>query len=209
MKRQLLTGLAVTAIALSGCSDAEPNASAETGTPATNAAEPTSPDTSPADTGTESATGDPTGGGDVVEITAVDYAFEDVPETVPVGTELTLVNESDDEVHEMVVMRVDDDQTMALDDILAEVAAEPDAPPPDWVTFTGISIAMTGEAGFEPEGPVVLDEPGRYLLMCFIPTGADPDAYREAVESGATEAPDVGGGAPHVVEGMAAELVVQ
>jgi len=42
-----------------------------------------------------------------------------------------------------------------------------------------------------------------------IPTGADPDAYREAVESGATEAPDVGGGPPHVVEGMAAELVVE
>lgn len=209
MTRQLLTGLAVLAIALSGCSDAEPDGSVETGTPATDVASPASPATSPTDTASASATGGGTGAGDAIEITAVDYAFEDVPETVPVGTELTLFNESDVEVHEMVVMRVDDDQTMPLDDILAEVAAEPDAPPPDWVTFKGISIAMTGEAGFEPEGPVVLDEPGRYLLMCFIPTGADPDAYREAVESGATEAPDVGGGAPHVVEGMAAELVVQ
>lgn len=209
MKRHLLTGLAVMAIALMGCGDAEPEASPDAGTPTTDAADPTGPDTSPTDAGTGSATGESTAGGDVVEITAVDYAFEDVPETVPVGTELTLVNESDDEVHEMVVMRIDDDQTMPLDEILAEIAAEPNAPPPDFVTFKGISIAMTSEAGFEPEGPVVLDEPGRYLLLCFIPTGADPDAYREAAESGATEAPDIGGGPPHVVEGMAAELVAQ
>ena len=194
MKRYLLAGL-VLSLALAGCADDAPEEVAAT---ITDAAAPSTPD--------DGAT---TAANATVEVTAVDYAFDDVPETVPAGSELTLANASDAEFHEMVVFRVDDDQDMPLDEIVRTAAEESDGPPPDWLTFAGVSVAMPGEDGMAPEGPVVLEEPGRYLLLCFIPTGADPAAYQQAMESGATEAPDVQGGAPHVAEGMAAELVVE
>lgn len=143
--------------------------------------------------------------GDTVEITAVDYAFEGVPDTVEAGTELTLTNTSEGEVHEMVVMRVDDDETRPLDELLGLSDEEVE----EVVTFAGVAVAMPGEDGFTPEGPVVLDEAGRYVMLCFIPTGADPAAYQEAIESGAEEAPEVDGGPPHVAQGMVAEFEVE
>lgn len=143
-----------------------------------------------------------------VEITGVDYAFDGVPETVPTGTELTFTNASEVEFHEMVMFRVDDDQDMSLEEIVEKAAQESDGPPPEWLTFKGVALAMPNEDGFTPEGPVVLDEPGRYLLLCFIPTGADPEAIAEAIESGAT-GPELEGGAPHVAVGMAAELTAE
>lgn len=195
MKRYLLAGLALT-MALTGCADDE--------TPDTAAATATAGD---AATAGDPATGGESAGGETVEITAVDYGFDGVPDTASAGTELTLTNASEDEFHEMVVFRVDDDQDMSMDEIIQMAAEETDGPPPEWLTFSGVALAMPGEDGFTPEGPVVLDEPGRYLLLCFIPTGADPAAFEEAMESG--EEPQVGEGPPHVAEGMAAELTVE
>jgi hypothetical protein len=58
-------------------------------------------------------------------------------------------------------------------------------------------------------GDGTLTEPGRYVLMCFIPTGADPDEYLSAAAASEGEAPTgVAGGPPHVVNGMYAELHV-
>ena len=194
MQRHMLAGLAL-ALALTACADTDdPEAAAATGDDTTEA---------PAETTEADA-----GGGEVVEITAVDYAFEDVPETVPAGTELTLVNEAEGEVHEMIVYRVDDAQTMTLEEIV-QGAAEDDGPAPEWLTFAGMDVALPGESGLAPEGPLVLDEPGRYLLLCFIPTGADPAAFEEAITSEATAPPQVDGGPPHVAQGMAAELRVE
>lgn len=194
MKRYLLAG-SLLALALTGCGD---------DTPEEVAATATAPDEPMATSGPAAAEED-----DPVEITAVDYAFEDVPESVAPGTELTLSNASTSEVHEMVIFHVDDDQTMPLDEIVRMAAEESDGPPPEWLQFAGFDVAMPGESGFAPEGPVVLDEPGRYLLLCLIPTGADPAAYEEAMASGASEAPQADGGPPHVAQGMAAELVVE
>lgn len=191
MKRYLLAG-SILALALTGCGDDTPEEVAAT---PTTEEEPT-------------ATAEPTASeaGGTVEITAVDYEFEDVPESVASGTELTLTNASTEEVHEMVVFRVDDDQTMSLDEIVQTAAEESDGPPPEWLQFAGVGVALPGETGFAPEGPVVLEEPGRYLLLCFIPTGADPAAFEDTE---ATEVPQVEGGPPHVAEGMAAELMVE
>jgi hypothetical protein len=182
MRTHLIAGLALAAL-LAGCGNDDPAVSGESAT-ATDAA----------------------AGGDSVEITAVDYAFEGIPDTVAAGTELTLTNASEGEVHEMVVMKIDDDETRPIEELLAEGT---DGPPPDFLTFAGVAVALPGEEGFAPEGPVVLDEPGRYVMLCFIPTGADPAAYEEAMSSDATEAPQVDGGPPHVAEGMAAEFTVE
>lgn len=187
MKRYMLAGLALT-MALTGCAEDETPASADVTTD-------------------ESTSSSDAAVGGTVAITAVDYAFDGVPESVPAGTELTLTNASEEELHEMVVFRVDDDQDMSMDEIIQMAAEESDGPPPEWLTFAGVAVAMPAEEGFAPEGPVVLDEAGRYLLLCFIPTGADPAAFEEAMASG--EEPPADGGPPHVAEGMAAELTVE
>ncbi len=44
--------------------------------------------------------------------------------------------------------------------------------------LAGVSVAPPEAPGNVVEGELVLDEPGRYALLCFIPTGADPDGCR-------------------------------
>ena len=58
-------------------------------------------------------------------------------------------------------------------------------------------------------GDGTLAEPGRYLLLCSIPTGVDPGDYLRAAAESAGGPPDVAGGPPHFVNGMFAELIVE
>lgn len=172
------------------------------------AEEPTGAETG---TGTEAESPD-TGaapGGETVEVVGVNYAFEDVPEEVSAGTQLTFRNESEDEFHEVVVMRIDDDETRSIEELLQL----PEEEAGQVAQFRGVLVAFPGENGVNPEDPqgepvISLDEPGRYALLCFIPTGADPEAFRQAIEEGASEAPEVEGGPPHFTQGMAWELSV-
>ena len=57
-------------------------------------------------------------------------------------------------------------------------------------------------------GDGTLSEPGRYLVICAIPTGADPMEYLEAAAQSEEGPPEVEGGPPHFVNGMYAEVVV-
>jgi hypothetical protein len=50
-------------------------------------------------------------------------------------------------------------------------------------------------------------EAGRYLILCAIPTGADPQAYLDAAAT-SEGPPEVPGGAPHFTSGMFAEVRV-
>ncbi len=139
-----------------------------------------------------------------LEIEAVDYAFEGVPATARAGVHLRLHNASDREVHEAAVFRVAPQQAdTQLDDLLAAVETDPMA----LGEFVGVAVALPGEDGVEPDGPVVLDQPGRYVLVCFVPTGADPEAYRAALETG--NPPEIADGVPHLAQGMVAELTVE
>lgn len=138
-----------------------------------------------------------------LEIEAVDFAFHDLPDRVAAGTHLRLRNTSGEEVHEAAVFRVADDQSdTPLPDLLTAAELDPMA----LGEFVGVAVALPGEEGIEPDGPVVLAEPGRYVVVCFVPTGADPEAYRAALETGAP--PDVTGGLPHLAHGMVGEVMV-
>jgi hypothetical protein len=53
-------------------------------------------------------------------------------------------------------------------------------------------------------GDDTLADPGRYLVLCVVPTAADPGEYLAAATSDGP--PQVDGGPPHVVTGMFAEL---
>ncbi|MGH9271426.1 MAG: hypothetical protein ACRDZ2_09140, partial [Ilumatobacteraceae bacterium] len=129
----------------------------------------------------------------MVEVNAIDYAFEDLPASVPAGTMLNLTNSSTAEVHELVAFRLPDDETRPIEELVmlpeaefgALLAGEP----------ATVIVAPPSEGGFPAVGDGTLTEPGRYAIMCFIPVGADPapssslpHAARNAVVSRAAAA---------------------
>lgn len=207
--RAALIPLAITGALLVACSDdeadadatEEPTASAEaTGTEeATAAATEVATETA---TATEAAT---EAAGESVEVTAVDYGFEGLPESVEAGTKLSLTNSSEAELHELVAFRIPDGEERSVEELLALPEEE------QMAIFSGppaaVIIAAPGSSeSIYAVGDGVLSEAGRYVVACFIPVGADPEAYMEAAEGG--EQPEAEGGPPHFVEGMWAELTV-
>ncbi len=138
-----------------------------------------------------------------VEVTGFDYGYRDTPATVEAGTEFTLANTSEAEVHEIVALRVNDEETRPA----AELLQLPPEEQQDVATMVGVVVTFPDGESAAPQGPLVLDEPGRYIFACFVPEGADPDEFRGAM-AGAEGPPDVEGGPPHVALGMFAELTV-
>ncbi|HEV2069571.1 MAG TPA: hypothetical protein VGR26_07255 [Acidimicrobiales bacterium] len=147
-------------------------------------------------------------GGETVSITAVNYEFQGAPTTVAGGSRFTLTNAADDELHELVAMRLDDDTDLSVEELVALPEGEFEqhvAPGPPAMVI----IAPPGEEGFPVVGDGTITEPGRYALVCFIPTGADPDEYLAAAQEGGEGPPQVEGGPPHFTQGMFAELTVE
>ena len=142
-----------------------------------------------------------------VLVTAVDYGYEDLPSSVAAGTELTLTNDSDVELHEIVLVRIPADEDRPVSELVT-------LPPEELFglvmpNLVGVSLAPPNEDGMVVEGSLVVAEAGRYALLCVIPTGADPDEYMAAAEDPDREGPpQVDGGPPHIVQGMFAELTV-
>ncbi|MCB1017439.1 MAG: hypothetical protein KDB10_20295 [Acidimicrobiales bacterium] len=140
-----------------------------------------------------------------VEIDGVDYRFEHVPESVPAGTRLSFTNRSAKELHELVAFRVDTDEP--LDDLLA-------LPQDELERQLGIPTAVLVQPPGAPEafaavGDGTLTEPGRYVLLCTIPQGADPEAYVAAAQAAQGGRPEGFDGAPHFTLGMAAEVTAE
>ncbi len=179
-------------LGLAACGDDDDTATAdETPTEATDT-----------DTETETETEAPADA-EVVEVTAVDYGFEGLPDEVPAGTKLSLKNEGA-EPHEMVVIRVPDEETRPVSEIVALPEEELGAVFGGEPTPSTVLLAATGTT--DTPGAVMgdgtLTEPGRYAIVCFLPVGSD-DSILES------EGPPEGGSAPpHVSQGMFAELLV-
>lgn len=142
-----------------------------------------------------------------VEVTAVDYGFDGLPDELDAGTTLTLRNQSDAELHELVALRLGADEDRPVDELVALPQAELEA------LFAGepalVLVAPPGDQGFVALGDGALGDPGRYAVFCFIPTGADPQAYLDALEATPGQPPQVDGGPPHFTAGMYAEVVVR
>ena len=142
-----------------------------------------------------------------VEVTAADYRFDDMPAEVAAGTALALRNASTEELHELVAMRLADDEDRTPAELLALSEQELGA------LFAGppalVLVAPPGEDGFAAVGDGTLAALGRYLVMCFIPSGADPAAYLDALEANPGQPPSVPGGPPHFTAGMYGELTVR
>lgn len=140
-----------------------------------------------------------------LQVTAIDYGYVGLPDEVPAGTEIAFVNDSEVEVHEFVAVRLDDDETRPVEELVQ-------LPPVELAAlFPGVEtvvIAPPGATGSAVEGDGRLTTPGRYAIVCVIPTGADPDEYLAAAAAAEGGPPDVPGGPPHIAAGMFAEVVV-
>ena len=142
---------------------------------------------------------------ETVEVTATDFAYVGLPTEVAAGTAFTLRNDSAVELHELVAFRIPDDDTRTVDEL---VQLPPEELGAFFANVATVIIAPPNEAGFPVEGTGTLTEPGRYGIICAIPTGADPAEYLEAAAASEGGPPDVAGGPPHFVNGMFAELTV-
>lgn len=142
--------------------------------------------------------------GEPVVITGVDYAYQGVPDSVPAGTTLAFTNAAQGEAHELTVYRINDEETRPL----AELVGLPNEESRDLISFVGVSIALPGEDGEVFEGDLTLAEPGRYALVCLVPTGVDPQAYVDYARA-PSDADPPAGGPLHVALGMFAELPVE
>lgn len=193
LRRALAIGAAVGMLALAGCGDDDDVASDD------DAPEETSSTTAGTGGDDESDEAEP------ILVTGVDYAYENLPATAEVGTELTFTNGSDAEVHEMVVLKIADGEERSLSELLQLPEAESEA----IAQFRGVTVAFPGEPAGFTDGSLTLAEPGRYAVVCFIPTGADPQDYRDAIADPDQQGPpEVDGGPPHFVQGMVAEIEV-
>src|SRR5687767_360910 len=64
-----------------------------------------------------SAAASPAGSGAAITVTAIDYAFQGVPDTMAPGTSLSLVN-AGKEFHELQLVRRNPDVTQSFDELL-------------------------------------------------------------------------------------------
>ena len=147
-------------------------------------------------------------GGDVasgdIAVRAIDYAYLDLPQQISAGSTLTLTNASSVEAHEIVAVRLPDDETRPAEEL---VRLPPDQFGALMPGVRTVVLAAPDAEGIAVVGDGSLTEPGRYLIVCVIPTGADPEEYLEAAAT-SEGPPDVAGGPPHIAEGMFGELTV-
>jgi hypothetical protein len=140
------------------------------------------------------------------QVVAVDYGFEGLPESISSETLLTLHNDSSSEAHELIAFALPEDETRAARELVALPESELASSLPDEPSL--VLVAPPGEDAVTAVGDGTL-APGRYLVFCAIPTGADPVEYLRQAQSAQDGPPHVAGGPPHFTSGMFAELVVE
>lgn len=131
-------------------------------------------------------------GFEMVTIRGVEYMFEDVPDTLEGGVVGFDFQNAGNEVHEMIVFRINDDSDATIEELLEL----PEEEAQEMATFVGAAFAAPGENDMS-----FIDlEPGRYGIVCFIPVGT---VDMEMLEG--EEAPE---GPPHFTQGMHKEFEV-
>lgn len=141
---------------------------------------------------------------EVLAVVMDDFHYGGLPDVVPAGTRIEASNESADELHEFVAIRLADDERRPAAEIAAGDVGELLASTEPTAVLI---VPPGGREQIAAVGDGTLTEPGRYLVVCLIPTGADPDEYLAAAAT-SDGPPQVDGGPPHIVNGMFAELTV-
>ena len=149
---------------ITACGDDDDIASETTTTTgAEEVVNPCSPDAPPEETALEGEP--PVAGASIHDIRAVEYRFEDVPETLPAGPHGFRLIGAGEEFHELALVRVEDDRP--IEELLDLSEAEQETA----ILYLGGVTACPGTTS-EALGAEL--EPGRYALICFIPVGTTP-----------------------------------
>jgi hypothetical protein len=128
-------------------------------------------------------------GYEVVQVTARDYEFEGIPETLKTGTVLFEFTNEGAELHEIGVVRIKGDESVE------EVLELPEDEAEGKIQEVGFGFAAPGETSV---AYLKLKKPGTYGAACFIPVGST--SFEEA---------ETADGPPHFTEGMFAEFEVE
>jgi hypothetical protein len=129
-------------------------------------------------------------GFNAIEVTAIDYGYDADLDAVAAGTTAFDFTNDGTELHEMVLIRVNDDTTETVQELLELPEEEAQTK----TSFIGVAFAAPGEGS-----NMYADlEPGEYFIVCFIPTGTTSFEDIETAE-----------GPPHFVEGMVQEFSVE
>lgn len=201
--RLLLAAPLTLALALAACAGDDSGASPGATTDTSPAASPFEspgvplPDDSPSASPSESPAASPSGSpaGDAVEVVGVEYAYEEAPAEVSSGTTFAFRNDGS-ELHEMVVIRRNDDATASFEELLT-------MPPGEAEQQVSIIGSVFAEPGAAAPDTLTVEQAGDYAMVCFVPVGmvaipsedpnASPDPAATPVESF---------GPPHFTQGM-------
>lgn len=116
----------------------------------------------------EEAAQEPLDGAQVIEVSAVDYAFEGIPAEVPAGaTSFRLTNDGE-AAHEMFMARLG--EGVDLDELLAR----DEEPSPEEAEDVGSTFAAPGEDAYLNVEDLT---PGTYAVLCFIPGPENKSHY--------------------------------
>lgn len=124
-----------------------------------------------------------------VDVIAVDYAFEGVPETLSAGTVTFEFSNEGKEMHEMLMVRYKDPST-TIEDLMKLSDKEAQKT----IDFLGASFGPPGTTDTENKALT----PGKYALLCFVPVGSTSEKAARNAD-----------GPPHVARGMSAEFTVE
>ena len=139
----------------------------------------------------------------VLTVEMSDFTYDGIPDEIPAGTRIEVTNSSPTELHEFVTYRLADDDDRPVEDIVADAEALLTGGPPVAVLLA----PPDSDEQIPAVGDGTLADPGRYVILCAIPTGANPDEYLAAAAT-SDGPPQVDGGPPHFMEGMYAEVEV-
>ncbi len=141
-----------------------------------------------------------------IEVELVDFAYVGLPDRVPAGARLSVVNTADEELHELVAFRLPVEEERGVPEL---IQLPPEELGPVLGEPTAVLLAAPGGPQISAVGDGTMDDPGRYAILCFIPTGVAPEDYLAAAAETESGPPQVEGGPPHFVQGMYAELIVE
>jgi hypothetical protein len=118
-----------------------------------------------------------------------EYAFGGIPEEVPAGPTILTAEATGEEVHEIIIVRINDDVTLSLEELLAL----PDEESSTMVTDFG---GMFGIFPGTSQSTILDFTPGRYVAICFFPQGATPEVFEQMMAEGGPEGSAPAGSAP-------------
>ena len=161
--------------------------------------------------------------GPSVAVSGVEYAFVGLPTSVPAGTALTFTNDGV-EMHEIVVNRLADDVTESFEELMALNESGVDLEAEGYIDTEFGDQMLLAVPGQTAEGAITLEREGRYVALCFIPTGLESAKLEELGVDLSTLGPDtdpstlspevqaylgeVWANPPHMAQGMIQEFVV-